>query len=240
MNSKQQKEEILQDEVEIVNPISVDDFMRELEEREKSLLIDEDQVVEVEAYQNYAYTDEDEYFENQLKKNQGQTASLINSNEPKSEELKQKLSQIQKERDELSDILRRRQQEFENFRSRTEREKSETFQQVLSSLAKQIIPVVDNLNRALDAIKEYEQKSPEFEHFLQGIVLVSQQLHDVLGEMGVKPIPSVGHPFDPNFHEAVATESNDKFPSQTVVEELLRGYRLGNKIIRPTMVKVSA
>jgi len=70
-------------------------------------------------------------------------------------------------------------------------------------------------------------------------VLVSQQLNEILAEMGVQPILAVGERFDPHYHEAVATETNDDFPSQTVTAELLRGYRLGEKIIRPSMVKVS-
>jgi molecular chaperone GrpE len=239
MNPKTNTEEIFLAEAETINPNSLDDFMRELEERERSLSID-DQVVEVEAYQSYAYETEEKIDEKPQKNNSKHSSRLPNSNDAKIDELKLKITELQKERNDLHEKLRRRQHEFENFRTRTEREKSETFQQVLSSLAKQIIPVVDNLNRALDAIKDYEQKSPENENFLQGIVLVSQQLHDVLGEMGVKPIPSVGHPFDPNVHEAVATENTSEFPPQTVVTELLRGYRLGAKIIRPSMVKVSA
>lgn len=240
MNSKQSTENLVQEEIEIESTSSLDAFMRELEERERSLAIDEDQVVEVEAYQDYGFTEPQIQIEIPVKKNQGHTGKLINSNDTKNDELKKKLSEIQKERDDLVEKLRRRHHEFENFRNRTERERGETFQQVLSSLAKQIIPVVDNLNRALDAVHDLEKKSPEFEKFLEGIVLVSQQLHDVLGEMGVKPIPSVGHPFDPHYHEAVATENSQDFPPKTVIAEMLRGYRLGTRVIRPTMVKVSA
>jgi molecular chaperone GrpE len=240
MNSNQSTENLLSEENEIESTSSLDDFMRELEEREKNLAIDDDQVVEVEAYQDYVFSEPQIQIENQIGKNQGHTDKLINSNDVKNDELKKQFSDIQKERDELLEKLRRRHHEFENFRNRTERERGETFQQVLSSLAKQIIPVVDNLNRALDSVHNLEKKSPEFEKFLEGIVLVSQQLHDVLGEMGVKPIPSVGHPFDPHYHEAVATEKSQDFPPKMVIAEMLRGYRLGTKVIRPTMVKVSA
>jgi molecular chaperone GrpE len=241
MNSNQNKEELLQEEYEIESNSSLDDFMRELEEKERSLSISNDQVVEVEAYEEYGKTTNEEFYAYQpAKQNIGQTGKLIQSPDVKSDELKNKLSEMQKERDELVESLRRRKHEFENFRNRTERERSETFQQVLSSMAKQIIPVVDNLNRALDSVQDLENRSADFTQFFEGIVLVSQQLHDVLGEMGVKPIASVGYPFDPHFHEAVATEKSENFPPQTVIEELLRGYRLGTKIIRPTMVKVSA
>lgn len=240
MNSKQTTEKLFQEEIEIESTSSLDAFMRELEEREKSLAIADDQVVEVEAYQEYGFTEQKIQNESHLKKTHGFTGKLNNANDAKTDELKQKLNEMQKERDDLIEKLRRRHHEFENFRNRTERERGETFQQVLSSLAKQIIPVVDNLNRALDAVHDLEKKSPEFERFLEGIVLVSQQLHDVLGEMGVKPIPSVGHPFDPHYHEAVATENSKEFPPKTVIAEMLRGYRLGTKVIRPTMVKVSA
>ena len=103
-----------------------------------------------------------------------------------------------------------------------------------------MLPVVDNLNRALDSSGHItDESSQDIKQFFEGIVLVSQQLNEILAEMGVQPIIAVGERFDPHFHEAVAAETTDEFPSQTVTAELLRGYRLGEKVIRPSMVKVS-
>jgi molecular chaperone GrpE len=103
-----------------------------------------------------------------------------------------------------------------------------------------MLPVVDNLNRALDSSGHItEECSQDFKQFFDGIVLVSQQLNEILAEMGVEPIIAVGERFDPHFHEAVATEATDKIPPQTVTAELLRGYRIGDRVIRPSMVKIS-
>ena len=104
-----------------------------------------------------------------------------------------------------------------------------------------MLPVLDNLNRALDfAADDANEKAQEFQQFYQGIVLVNQQVNEVLAGMGVASIASVGEPFDPHFHEAVAVDESDVYPQQTVSAELLRGYRLGERVIRPSMVKVAA
>ena len=103
-----------------------------------------------------------------------------------------------------------------------------------------MLPVVDNLNRAMDlTANNVEEKPQDFQQFFEGIVLVSQQLNEILAEMGVQPINALGESFDPHLHEAVATEASEEFPQNTVMAELLRGYRIGDKVIRPSMVKVS-
>jgi molecular chaperone GrpE len=100
---------------------------------------------------------------------------------------------------------------------------------------------LDNLNRAIDfAAESKEEKTTEFQHFFDGIVLVNQQLNEIFAGMGVVPITSIGERFDPHFHEAVATDDSSDFPQNTVTAELLRGYRLGNRVIRHSMVKVAA
>jgi len=147
---------------------------------------------------------------------------------------------LETERVELFEISRRRQNDFENYKSRTERERGETFRNQLSNLAIQMLPVVDNLNRAMDlTANNVEEKPQDFQQFFEGIVLVSQQLNEILAEMGVQPINALGESFDPHLHEAVATEASEEFPQNTVMAELLRGYRIGDKVIRPSMVKVS-
>ncbi len=105
-----------------------------------------------------------------------------------------------------------------------------------------MLPVLDNLNRALDANSGSGDivETDDVTVFFEGIVLVNQQLNEVLAGMGVQPIPAVGQPFDPNIHEAVASEETDEHPPKTVMQELLRGYRVDDKVIRASMVKVSA
>jgi len=154
--------------------------------------------------------------------------------------LQDQIARLEAEHIKLFEIARRRQNDFESYKNRTERERSDTFRNQISNLATQMLPVVDNLNRALDSSGNItDESSQDIKQFFEGIVLVSQQLNEILAEMGVQPILAVGEPFDPHFHEAVALETTDDYPSQTVMAELLRGYRLGEKIIRPSMVKVS-
>ena len=154
--------------------------------------------------------------------------------------LKNQISYIETERGELVETLRRRQNDFENYKKRTERERSENLTNQVGNLATELLPVLDNLNRALDSGAEFSSDKNDFKQFYEGIFLVNQQLNDVLTEMGVQPIISVGEPFDPNFHEAVAIEESSEHPPHTITQELLRGYKVGSKVIRAAMVKVSA
>ena len=145
------------------------------------------------------------------------------------------------ERQEILDRSRRQTEDFENFRSRTERERHERLSSQMENLARQMLPVLDNLNRALDfGFAMSQEKRDEIGPFYDGIMLVNQQLHDVMIEMGVQPIVAVGQDFDPHLHEAVAIDQNAELPPNTVAEEMLRGYRMGNRVIRHSMVKVTA
>jgi molecular chaperone GrpE len=147
---------------------------------------------------------------------------------------------LKAERQSLRELLARRQADFENSRKRMERERSETYQRVVADVVGQLLPVVDNLRRALDAEASVEaNESEEFRHFLSGVELIGKQLTALLERLGVEPVPTVGRPFDPHVHEAIATEQTDEFAPDTVVQEVQRGYRLGDKLIRPAMVKVA-
>jgi molecular chaperone GrpE len=150
------------------------------------------------------------------------------------------LKRIEVERDDLKDRLMRRQAEFDNYRKRVERERGESYNRMLGDVARKLLPVLDNLRRALDAealMKATE--SEEFRHFLSGVELIYKQLNDVLEGLGVEPVPAVGQPFDPHVHEAVVTEQTEEFEPDTVIQELVRGYRLGDKLLRPAVVKVA-
>ncbi|HKN83363.1 MAG TPA: nucleotide exchange factor GrpE [Pyrinomonadaceae bacterium] len=150
------------------------------------------------------------------------------------------LKRVEAENAELKDRLARRQADFENYRKRVERERSETYNRVVADVAAKLLPVMDNLRRALEAEASVEaSESDEFRHFLSGVDLISKQLNDVLEELGVKSITAVGEQFNPHLHEAVVTEASDEYEPDTVMQEIRAGYRLGDKLIRPALVKVA-
>jgi molecular chaperone GrpE len=150
------------------------------------------------------------------------------------------LKRVEAENADLKDRLARRQADFENYRKRVDRERGETYNRVVADLATKLLPVVDNLKRALEAEASVESsESDEFRHFLSGVDLIYKQLNGVLDALGVKPIAAVGEPFDPHIHEAVVTEATDDFEPDTVMQEIVAGYRLGDKLIRPALVKVA-
>jgi molecular chaperone GrpE len=150
------------------------------------------------------------------------------------------LKRIEAENAELKDQLTRRQADFENYRKRVDRERSETYNRVNADVATKLLPVLDNLKRALEAESSVESsESDEFRHFLSGVDLIYKQLNGVLEAMGVKPVPAVGEQFDPHIHEAVVTEATDDYEPDTVMQEMVTGYRLGDKLIRPALVKVA-
>jgi molecular chaperone GrpE len=150
------------------------------------------------------------------------------------------LRRVQAENADLRDRLARRQADFENYRKRMDRERSETYNRVVIDITAKLLPVVDNLKRALEAEASKEaSESDEFRHFLSGVDLIFKQLNGVLEALGVTPIASVGEQFNPHVHEAVVTEATDEYEPDTVIQEIVSGYKLGDKLIRPALVKVA-
>jgi molecular chaperone GrpE len=150
------------------------------------------------------------------------------------------LKRVETENAELRDRLARRQADFENYRKRVDRDRTETYNRVVADIAAKLLPVSDNLKRALETESSVEAaESDEFRHFLSGVDLIWKQLNGVLEALGVKPIASVGERFDPHVHEAVVTEATDEYEPDTVMQEIVAGYRLGDKLIRPALVKVA-
>jgi molecular chaperone GrpE len=150
------------------------------------------------------------------------------------------LKRVEAETADLKDRLARRQADFENYRKRVERERADTYERAVVEIAAKLLPVLDNLKRALDVEANVESsESDEFRHFLSGVDLIFKQLTGVLEALGVKPITAMGTRFDPHIHEAVVSESTDEYEPDTVMQEIIRGYRLGDKLIRPAMVKVA-
>jgi len=150
------------------------------------------------------------------------------------------LKRVEAERADLLDQLSRRQADFDNYRKRTERERQETYHRMVGDVVGRLLPVLDNLRRALDTeASQQAGESEEFRHFLQGVELIYKQLTDVLESLGLQPVAAVGQPFDPHVHEAVITEQTEEYEPDTVIQELVRGYRLGDKLLRPAVVKVA-
>jgi len=150
------------------------------------------------------------------------------------------LQKARAERQELQDLAARQQADFDNYRKRVERERGETYNRVVADVVKQLLPVMDNLRRAHEAESSVERtESQEFRNFLHGVELISKQLNGVLESLGIEQVPTVGHRFDPHIHEAIATEQTDEFDPDVVMQEIVRGYRLGEKLLRPAMVKVA-
>lgn len=241
-------------EIDAENSLSIDDFLKELEAKEKDLFISSDMAIEIDGADFDDTNPPDfikaefpiERFEPTESKPPAAAFNPVPNNQTFSEledeiaQLKNQVSKLETERAELAETMRRRQLDFDTYKKRIERDRRETFLSQICNLATQTLPVLDNLNRALDfAASHSDGRSQDFHQFFEGIVMVNQQLNEVLAAMGVAPIAAVGEHFDPHFHEAVATETAAEFPPNMVTGELLRGYRLGEKVIRAAMVRVS-
>ena len=233
---------------EQVDSSSVDSFIKELEEKEKDLDISSDLVIEVDDSDVEHDNIHDSFVSYVPETSEAAANSKIEVEAARApaakddSQLLDRISKLTEERDMLKEALLRRTRDFDNHRNRTERERKEAFSKIVCNVAAQTLPVIDNLNRALDAFSDAEgnEKEKDFETFLEGIVLVNQQLNEVLSSMGVQPIPAIGQPFDPKFHEAVATEESAEHPPRTVILEILRGYKVDDRVIRASIVKVSS
>ncbi|MBQ4301362.1 MAG: nucleotide exchange factor GrpE [Lachnospiraceae bacterium] len=136
--------------------------------------------------------------------------------------------------EELNDKVMRQMAEFENFRKRTEKEKTQMFEVGAKSIIEKILPVVDNFERGLAGVDENNE-----DPFAQGMQMVYKQLMTSLEEAGVTPIEAVGQEFNPDFHNAVMHVEDDNFGENEVVEELQRGYQYRDTVVRHSMVKVA-
>jgi molecular chaperone GrpE len=142
------------------------------------------------------------------------------------------VDKLRAERDALWDRLKRMQAEFDNARKRAAREQQEFRDYALSDTIKNLIPVLDSFDRAL-------QSTPEKSEFHMGVELIHKQLQDALAKLGVQAISAKGHQFDPRFHEAIEMVDTDEAKDHEVIEELQRGYKLKDRLLRPAMVKVA-
>ena len=139
--------------------------------------------------------------------------------------------QLANEKKELQDLLQRRQADFENFRKRSERERTELFEYASMDSIKALLPVLDDFERALKA----ETADKEY---ARGTELIYQRLFETLKKLGLEPIPSGGQ-FDPNIHHAVEMAETKDHPDETILDEFQRGYTFKGRLLRPAMVKVA-
>jgi molecular chaperone GrpE len=140
--------------------------------------------------------------------------------------------QLKAERDQLLDRMARMQAEFDNARKRAEREKVEYRDIATGKVVEHFLPVIDNFQLALNAPGDAEQ-------LRSGVALIVKQMEEALQKMQVNPIPAVGEPFDPRVHEALGAVERDDIPDQHVAEEIRRGYRLRDRLLRPALVRVA-
>jgi molecular chaperone GrpE len=157
-------------------------------------------------------------------------------------DLQKKEEELEKATAEQKDAierLARLQADFDNYRKRIERERGENYNAIVGEIVGKLLPVVDNLHRAISAENSASIESKDFRQFASGVRLIEKQLNEVLGSYGVEAIETTGHRFDPHIHEAIATEESDNFEPETVTEEIVRGYRLRDRLLRPAMVKVA-
>ena len=162
-------------------------------------------------------------------------AEALNDQDPQQQQDEtqpDQLEELRRERDALQDRLLRTAAEFDNYRKRLDRERRDLADHTAGEVIKDLLPIIDNLERALQAS---EQDDP----LRKGVELIHKQMLEMLRKRGVTPIEALGADFDPNVHEAVTHEESDQHREGEVMEELQRGYKVADRLLRPAMVKVA-
>jgi molecular chaperone GrpE len=143
---------------------------------------------------------------------------------------------LQADLDRFRDLALRSQADFENYKKRSAREKEEAVRYANSALLERLMPIVDNFELGLEAARGEGETSAVF----SGMSMVLKQLMDFLTEQGLQPIDATGQKFDPNLHEAIAHEPSEQFPEGVVIRQTRRGYRMKDRLLRPSSVVVSS
>lgn len=155
---------------------------------------------------------------------------------PSEDDPEAKLKAAEQKADEYYDRLLRASAEFDNYKKRTTREMRDTIRYANEKLFKELLFVVDNLERAIESA---QQEGSDDDPVLQGVRLTLSEVEKILERHNVKPIKALGEPFDPNFHQAMMQEETEEHPANTVVKEMQKGYLLHDRLLRPSMVVVS-
>ena len=156
----------------------------------------------------------------------------VKVNEKQVEEKQDDIDPKQQEIDDITDRYKRVLAEFENFKKRSQKERELLYNSILSDVIESILPVVDNLENAVKVETEDTK-------YKEGIELVLKQLKDVLQSKGIEEIKTVGETFDPNLHEAVSSVEDESKGEKEIIEEYRKGYKIGNRVIRHSMVVVA-
>jgi molecular chaperone GrpE len=164
--------------------------------------------------------------------NEADNPAAMDSPLPRAAEESGELQKLKAERDNLVDRLARLQAEFENARKRAAREQQEFREYAVADAMRALLPILDSFERAL-------QTGSERSEFRSGVELIYKQLQDALQKLGLRPIPAKGEPFDPHLHEAIEMVDTTEAPDHQILEELQRGYKLKDRLLRPSMVKVA-
>jgi len=161
---------------------------------------------------------------------------LRESQEEKSlDDYKEMIEKLQQEKEELHNQYLRLAADFQNYKRRNEKEKNDIYEFANEKLILELLPIIDNFERALQSVKESEENKK----FVEGVEMIFKQLLAVLNKNGVQEIDAMGKAFDPNYHHAVMQEENPDYESNTIIEVLQKGYTFREKVIRPSMVKVA-
>lgn len=195
-----------------------------------------------EEMQEEQVLEQDEVNDQQIEESAGTDAESASDQEGEKEESEKKKGFFQKKPDkkdlqieELTDRMKRTMAEFDNFRKRTEKEKSAMYEIGAKDIIERILPVVDNFERGLNAVPEDVKGSS----FAEGMEMIYKQLLKALEEAGVKPIEAVGQPFDPNLHNAVMHIEDESLGENIVAQELQKGYTYREGVVRHSMVQVA-
>jgi molecular chaperone GrpE len=175
----------------------------------------------------------------QVKKADAEASEQLTEEEMASEQPEEvaskEVEEYRKQSEENYNRFLRMQADFDNYKKRVAKEREDMYYNALETIAQQLLPVVDNMERAADAFR----KDQLDEKYISGVEMVFKQLIDVLGKNGIKEIEALDKDFDPNLHHAVMQAPGEDEDENKVKEVLQKGYILGNKVIRPTLVKVS-
>ncbi len=161
------------------------------------------------------------------------SGDMVSTPPSETEKLKSEIERLKSENALYLDRVARQQAEFDNFRKRNQREQQEFRDYAMTETLKQLLPILDSLDRAL------KLEGISAGDFRNGVELIDRQFHDVLSRLGVEAIAAEGRPFDPSLHQAIHMIETDKVPENHVLDELQRGYRLRDRVLRAAMVRVA-
>lgn len=151
------------------------------------------------------------------------------------DKMKSEIAEKDKRIDELEERLQKLYADYDNFRKRKEAEADSAKKYAAEKIVSELLPIVDNFERAVDA----SEKTKNYDSLKDGVVMINRQIWEILGKVGLSAIDSIGNVFDPALHQAVFCEKKDDLDEDVVIAELLKGYKLHDKVIRPSMVIVN-